>query len=337
MAPIGAAGTCVRATSRAGRARTSSTLGCSRASGGARRRATACAPARSKPERAQAEGKVWVKTGSIPCVLRVAGCRMEARILHARRLCVPRPCRPCSGLSAGALRARAPAGHLPAAPAVAGLRKPRLARQARVALRFPWWTLAGGFDGMAALAELGSGAAEVQAALARQATTSQARAAPISLQEGSSLGAHARGTWPPAGAPGCFCSGLLAATINIPTFLPFSALPQRTVRCAGRPAAGHWRPAGRAAARAGGRGRAAGPCGRRRGLLGRRAAAACGPVSGRGAPGPGRVCGRVARACRRRLGLLRACEDCRVWGAACAGQGEHSTPQTFARDQTCSM
>ena len=67
---------------------------------------------------------------------------------------------------------------MPAAPAAAGPREPRRARQARVALRFPWWTLAGGFAGMAALAALGSGAAEVQAALARQATTSQARAAP---------------------------------------------------------------------------------------------------------------------------------------------------------------
>ena len=46
--------------------------------------------------------------------------------------------------------------------------------QARMALQLPWWTLAGGFAAMAALAQLGDSALEVQAALERQAA-SQAR------------------------------------------------------------------------------------------------------------------------------------------------------------------
>ena len=45
-----------------------------------------------------------------------------------------------------------------------------------MALRAPWWTLAGGFAGMAELAQLGVSAAEVQAALERQASASQAGA-----------------------------------------------------------------------------------------------------------------------------------------------------------------
>lgn len=45
------------------------------------------------------------------------------------------------------------------------------AMQARMALQLPWWTLAGGFPGMAALAQLGDSAPEVQAALDRQAAS----------------------------------------------------------------------------------------------------------------------------------------------------------------------
>ena len=40
--------------------------------------------------------------------------------------------------------------------------------QARMALQLPWWTLAGGFGAMAALAQLGDSVPEVQAALERR-------------------------------------------------------------------------------------------------------------------------------------------------------------------------
>lgn len=40
-----------------------------------------------------------------------------------------------------------------------------------MALQLPWWTLVGGFPAMAALAQLGDGAPEVQAALDRQAAS----------------------------------------------------------------------------------------------------------------------------------------------------------------------
>ncbi|KAK9834153.1 hypothetical protein WJX81_003350 [Elliptochloris bilobata] len=55
---------------------------------------------------------------------------------------------------------------------LAGIGRDEEARDsARMALRLPWWTLAGGFAAMAALAQLGSGAGDVQAALARQAAS----------------------------------------------------------------------------------------------------------------------------------------------------------------------
>ena len=60
------------------------------------------------------------------------------------------------------------------APYVSTSGKLSLCLQARMALQLPWWTLAGGFPAMAALAQLGDGAPEVQAALDRQAA-SQAR------------------------------------------------------------------------------------------------------------------------------------------------------------------
>ena len=41
-------------------------------------------------------------------------------------------------------------------------------RQARIALRFPWWTLSGGFQEAAHLAELPSSAAAVRKALDMQ-------------------------------------------------------------------------------------------------------------------------------------------------------------------------